>query len=156
VLGHRAGLAAASSGATPQNLAPSGPPLDADELPPIGVNLEDVTYSLKSLMWRQLGIEREASELDDAIEKIELWSRAIQDLTPPRVRSFEVLNMLTVARLVALGAAAREESRGVHFRHDHPEATDAWRAHSVLRPRLEGDRIVGVALERQPLGALCT
>ena len=38
----------------------------------------------------------------------------------------------------ALGALAREESRGVHYRSDHPESADAWRAHLNLRP-LEAD-----------------
>ena len=155
VLGHRAGLAAARSGGSPPHLSPSGPPVDAGEVLGIGVNLEDVTYSLKSLMWRQLGIEREAGPMADAIEKIELWSRAIQDLTPPRVRSFEVLNMLTVAHLVALSAAARTESRGVHYRHDHPELDPAWQAHSVLTPRIQGGRLVALEHERQGLGALC-
>ena len=155
VLGHRAGLAAAGTAVRPPHLNPSGPPLEGDEMLGIGVNLEDVTYSLKSLMWRQLGIEREEAPMADAIEKIELWSRAIQDLTPPRARSFEVLNMLTVARLVALGAAARTESRGVHFRHDHPEERAEWRAHSVLTPRIEAGRVVGVDLERCGLGEPC-
>ncbi|MBC8451139.1 MAG: L-aspartate oxidase [Planctomycetes bacterium] len=151
VLGHRAGLAAAAAGGRVPNLSTSGPPLDRDEGTAIDVNLEDVTYSLKSLMWRQLGIEREAEAIEDALDKIGLWTRAVQDLTEPCARSYELLNMLTVARLVALGAIAREESRGVHYRTDFPNEDPAWRAHSLQVPRTSDGEILGVELERIPI-----
>ena len=149
VLGHRAGLAAAHS-TTPQKgaLSASGPDLDQGPPPNVDINLEDVTYSLKSLMWRQLGIERERVAMVDAVEKIDLWTRAIQDLTVPRPRALELLNMLTVARLVATGALAREESRGVHFRSDFPAASDAWRCNTVQTPTGDAERVTGVELER--------
>src|SRR5262249_10814666 len=39
--------------------------------PPDGmqVNVQDVTYSLKSLMWRQLGIVRNGAQIEDALTK---------------------------------------------------------------------------------------
>jgi L-aspartate oxidase len=151
VLGHRAGIAAATSGGRVPNLAPSGPVLDVEQGNGIDINLEDVTYSLKSLMWRELGIEREATQIADALEKIDLWTRAVQDLAVPRSRSFELLNMLTVARLAAQGALAREESRGVHFRTDFPVAEPAWQAHTLQVPMMDGEEILGIELSREPL-----
>jgi succinate dehydrogenase/fumarate reductase flavoprotein subunit len=42
--------------------------------------------------------------------------------------------MLALGRLMALAALRRTESRGVHYRRDHPRTDDRrWRAHLVLR-----------------------
>ena len=41
------------------------------------LNLDDMLYSLKSLMWRQAGLIREATALQDAIEKIVFWSKVL-------------------------------------------------------------------------------
>ncbi len=148
VLGHRAGLAAAQTANSLQDtLGISGPPLGDQVRPNVDINLEDLTYSLKSLMWRQLGIERDAAMMEDALDKISLWTRAVQDLTEPKVRAFELLNMLTVARLVATGALAREESRGVHFRSDFPETSDAWLCNTVQASLGDDRNITGVDLE---------
>jgi L-aspartate oxidase len=144
VLGRRSGLMAARERAPIPQLEISGP-VEADrDAPGVGINLEDVTYSLKSLMWRQLGIERDEASMLDAIEKIELWTRAVQDLTAPAVRSFELLNMLTVARLVAQGALARKESRGVHFRSDYPAISESPPVHYELTPSCKDGAILGI------------
>lgn len=112
------------------------------------VNIEDVTYSLKSLMWNQMGVERDAKLLGDALAKIELWTRAVQELAPRTTRTFELLNMLTVARLATIGALQRAESRGVHWRNDHPQERAQWRAHTDLAPVIEGQRIVAIEHHR--------
>lgn len=121
--------------------------------PPAGVrvNLEDLIYSLKSLMWRQMGVERTRSGLEDALSKIGFWSRAVSDLGSADPRSWELVNMLTVARLATLGALAREESRGVHYRTDFPEIQAKWRVHTILEPVLEGERIERVEIRHEPV-----
>ena len=54
---------------------------------------------------------------------------------------------MTTARLVAEAARFRRESRGTHFRTDHPERDDAaWRVHTRIVP--EG------ALARVTVGSL--
>jgi L-aspartate oxidase len=130
-------------------------PLRTRELPraPAGVrvNIEDVIYSLKSLMWRQMGVERSRAGMEDALEKTGFWSRAVGDLGSSDPRSWELVNMLTVARLATFGALAREESRGVHFRLDFPDTRPEWRVHTILSPVLEGERIARVHLEREPV-----
>ena len=125
--------------------------------PPRGVrlNLDDLTYSLKSMMWRQMGVERSGAGLEDALGKLAFWSRAVRELGPGGPRAWELVNMLTVARLATYSALSREESRGVHFRDDYPETSDRWQAHTVLRPEFDGQRIASVHLAcealREPL-----
>jgi L-aspartate oxidase len=153
VLGLRAGKLAASEGKGFDILSMA--PLRTRELPraPAGVrvNIEDVIYSLKSLMWRQMGVERNRAGMEDALEKTGFWARAVGDLGASDPRSWELVNMLTVARLATLGALAREESRGVHFRHDFPATCNEWRVHTILAPVLEGERVTRVHLEREPV-----
>ena len=52
---------------------------------------------------------------------------------------WETQNMLAVARLVTASARAREESRGVHFRADHPEPDPTRQGrHLTVRREQEG------------------
>jgi len=154
VLGSACGLAAASERLRPE--APAWTSRRHVDLPkpPAGVrvNLEDMIYSLKSLMWRQMGVERTRSGIEDALSKIAFWSRALAELGSTDLRALELVNMLTVARLAAIGALAREESRGVHYRSDFPETRPEWRVHTMLRPvRLE-ERIAEIQLYHSPVG----
>jgi L-aspartate oxidase len=117
----------------------------------VKLGIQDMTYSLKSLMWRQMGIVRSAAGIADALERVDFWARAVQRLATPDPRSWELLNMLTIARLTALSALAREESRGTHFRDDRPQPLDEWRAHSLLAPVAAGDQVRAVHISRQPV-----
>lgn len=128
------------------------PPRLRDELPDgMSCNVDDVIYSLKSLMWRQLGVEREREPIEDALAKTALWTRAVSELAPPEPKSWELLNMLLVARLMALSAHVREESRGVHHRNDFPDIEPRWRAHTRITPEFEADRLASARIERAPI-----
>ena len=117
----------------------------------LGAGIEDMTYSLKSLMWRQMGILRDATNLSDALDKIVFWTRAVRELAGFERRSVELSNMLTLAQLATRGALARTESRGVHGRRDHPDTAPEWRAHTVFRPILDEAEVSLVRLERAPV-----
>ena len=65
----------------------------------------------------------------------------------PGVPGWEATDLLTVATAITAAAAAREETRGCHWREDHPEATDAWRAHLDVR-LVDGE----VQVSRRPVG----
>jgi L-aspartate oxidase len=116
----------------------------------VRLNLQDLTYSLKSMMWRQMGVARDGAGMEDALAKLRFWSGVVRDHAPRGSRSWELINMLTVAHLATLGALARTESRGVHFRSDYPEPDSDWVAHTTLRPVTERDVVRAVAIQRDP------
>lgn len=116
----------------------------------ISVNIEDLTYSLKSMMWRQLGVQRIAAGMEEAAEKLGFWSRVVQDLAHYGLRSWELLNMLTVSRLTTVSALAREESRGVHYRTDFPGATETQRSHTLVIATPDDDPSGFVIIDREP------
>ena len=150
VLGMAAGRAAASES---RDIDPRA--LGAFDAPrrevPHGVqfNVQDVVYSLKSLMWRAAGVERDAAGLEDALAKIRFWTHAAARAGDGSVQSLELANMLAVARLIVLGALHRRESRGTHFRSDHRAAAEPF--HTLLRPAVEGARLARVYLTHEPV-----
>ena len=118
----------------------------------VTVNADDVLYSLKSMMWRQMGVVRRTPDLADALTRIDLWMRAVVGLSPPNRSSYELINMLTVARLAFGAADFRTESRGAHFRSDHPERDKAlWQAHTRILPGRDGDWIESLEFEKSAL-----
>jgi L-aspartate oxidase len=149
VYGARAGETAAA-----EVLAEGSRGGDAFHVPPItqpkvsadggdaGLDLADIRNSLRSLMWRHVGVERNGDSLAEALATVESWCRYVlpQQFADPQ--GWQLQNMLEVARLMIRGAICRKETRGVHFRGDHPESHDAWRTHiawhrGVAEPRLE-------------------
>jgi L-aspartate oxidase len=98
-----------------------------------------------------MGIERSGAQIEDACAKIRLWSRAVSELGTPEPATWELVNLLTVAHLASLSALARTESRGVHYRTDHPAVDPAWQAHTRCTPVFEEGHIDGVIVERVPL-----
>ncbi len=88
------------------------------------LDTEDVTNSLRALMWRNVGITRKNQPLKEASEIINFWQRYVMDKTFESTHSFQCQNMLTVCSLMAQTARKRRESRGVHFRSDYPQRDD--------------------------------
>ena len=143
--GARAGAAAAEEAARltvqfPQTIEHRIPPSTKTEL-----DITDVTSSLRSVMWRNVAIERNGDRLAETREIIAFWSRYVMDkIFDPQsvgrnaVRALELQNMLTVAALITQAAYTRTESRGVHYRSDFPERDDEhWRLHLLWRRPME-------------------
>jgi len=124
--------------------------------PPHGIELSitDLVYSLKSLMWRQVGLERDGWSLRDAQEHISFWFDAVRRLAPAQPRAWELINMLTVAQLTALGAEGRNESRGVHYRTDYSDIADPM--HTIIRPNETSDHCIEGSLEHVQCGVVLT
>ena len=125
VLGHTAGLAAAALARNPHPGLPRRAPGPELAIDPPRLLHDDLLYSLKSLMWRQVGLRRHADGLQDARSRIAYWNHYLVKAPLPLRANCELANMLTVAALVAEAALCRAESRGTHFRDDHQQRDDA-------------------------------
>ncbi len=94
----------------------------------------DIRNSLTSLMWREVGVRREAASLEDAAQTIDRWQRYVLNQAVADRRGWELQNMLTVARLITEAAQRRTESRGVHYRVDFTGTDERrWRCHLAFR-----------------------
>lgn len=113
------------------------PPVAAAAPPPgrMALDLADIRESLRSLMWRKVGIARSSRGLDEAAHQVDFWCRYALEQVFDDPAGWTLQNMLTVARLVIVAAETREESRGVHTREDFPDTLATW-AHPIpLRRR---------------------
>lgn len=109
------------------------------------LDLADIRNSLRALMWRQVGVERNGPQLVEALEAVEGWCRYVLPRQFADSTGWQLQNMLEVAQLMIRGAITREESRGVHFRGDHPEVDDGWRVHIGWRRGRSGPQIEPVS-----------
>ncbi len=146
VFGARAGADAAreakqNSVTFPQDLDHKIAPSARTEL-----DIADVKCSLRSIMWRNVGIERTGDRLNETREIIAFWSRYVMDKVfdpgeigaEAAVAGWELQNMLTVCCLITSAAYTRSESRGAHYRVDYPARDDAhWRLHLLWRRPME-------------------
>jgi L-aspartate oxidase len=96
--------------------------------------LTDIRNSLKSLMWRNAGVRRDADGLAEAIDSLNQWCRYVLPRQFADPTGWELQNMLCIARLMILAAQARQESRGAHVRTDFPQTDDAhWKRHLAFQ-----------------------
>ncbi len=106
---------------------------------------------MKTLMTSQVGIFRKESGLLAAKEKLEeLKKRFLKIGLKQKNLSFnnefiqycDLEGMLHLAEVIVEGALAREESRGSHFRVDHPNRDDAhWLRHTLAFKTAEGVKL---------------
>jgi L-aspartate oxidase len=124
------------------------PPLTALPNPPTAETLDvaDVTNALRSLMVRRMGIVRDRPGLLEAEQAVAFWCRYALARTFDAQPGWELQNLLTVARLMIWAALHREESRGVHYRSDHPRREDVhWLRHLTCPSFAEQFSIVPAA-----------
>jgi L-aspartate oxidase len=119
------------------------PPLFAPPPPTAAPTLDGIVEALRQTMSEHVGIVRTADGLSHARMALHALECDFLDLCPRTVgyppadfagvvRVGEARNMLLVAQLVVAAAAGRTESRGAHFRLDHPYTEAAWLRRQVL------------------------
>ncbi|MFE2548438.1 L-aspartate oxidase [Streptomyces sp. NPDC059355] len=101
----------------------------------------EARYEVQRIMTDGAGVLRSAASLRTAAAALEdLYATALTALETdgktavPGVETWEATNLLCVARVLVAAALRREETRGCHWREDHPDRDDAaWRRHLVVR-----------------------
>ncbi len=111
---------------TPMKIISDIRPSDRSEL-----DLGDVRSSLRSVMWRHVGIERDGQQLADVMDMFDFWARYTLDKIFDDRLGWEVQNLLLVGVLMTRSAQWRRESRGTHFRLDYPQQRAEYKAHDV-------------------------
>ncbi len=93
-----------------------------------------VQSELQEEMQRLVGIVRVENELDEAIQKINVFAERVQragcggnrGYNPGWHTAMELKHMITVAEAIARAAKERKESRGGHFREDYQQKSDVF------------------------------
>lgn len=128
-----AALEQSDSFSAPAVVSARGLPHETDET----LDLADIRNSLRSLMWRSVGISRNEKDLQAARQQLEFWANYVcrRDLNEPV--GWELQNMMLVSRIITAAALVREESRGVHLRSDFPETNPAAARHITVSASAE-------------------
>jgi L-aspartate oxidase len=101
-------------------------PSDRSEL-----NVGDVRSSLRSVMWRHVGIARDGQRLAEVTEMFDFWARYTLDKIFDDRQDWEVQNLLLIGALIIRSARWRAESRGTHYRVDCPTTEGSYCVHDL-------------------------
>ena len=90
-----------------------------------------VRRALQQKMDIDAGVLRSAASLTDAAGWIDQTLRSPTSQGKPCTEDWETTNLITVARVLVEHARLREETRGSHWREDHPSTLEQWRVRLV-------------------------
>ena len=101
----------------------------------------EVRDDLRKIMSMYVGVVRNENGLRKATQMLnEIEENKVGKLCLGGEWSFkrlaellEVENLITVGKLVALGAMHRKETRGAHYREDYPELDESWSKNIVFQ-----------------------
>ena len=99
------------------------------------IETQELNYlkvELRKAMWDYVGIIRNEEQMALMIKKLENINTKLSAICKTGINtlSLELLNMVTVAKLITKAAHARKESRGTHYRSDYPTEDDKnWLKH---------------------------
>ena len=130
VYGARAG---AAMGAQRTAAKPAAAEVPAQNAPSAGdgADPEEAIRRIQELMWRDVGIVRNAHSLRRSLDELQQTQDSLASHTR---RGWEARNLHQTASLIARSALARQESRGAHYRTDFPAHDDRkFLKHSIIQ-----------------------
>lgn len=96
-----------------------------------------IRRQIAACMEENVGVARDESSLSTAVRQMNAINDKLASCAVHDVATAEVCNLAKIGHLVALAALWRRESRGGHYRIDHPEAMGKCR-HAALQRRKTG------------------
>jgi L-aspartate oxidase len=117
-------IAAVLADGLPQATGPA-----ADDRPAYLLD-QSVVPRLQRLMSARAGVLRSAEGLAEA--RSGLAELARHGCDKPSEEAWQATNLHLVSSAMVAAALAREETRGSHWREDHPDQAEAWLGHLVL------------------------
>ncbi|MCU7722407.1 L-aspartate oxidase [Actinoplanes sp. KI2] len=127
-----------------RDLPPQADPVVTDA-GPAWVADPAIRGELQRAMTRGAGVLRSAGSLAGTAKEL---TRLAELRATPRNAAWEATNLLTVASALVASASTRRETRGCHWREDHPVAEDEWRGH--LLDGLSGRGVLTQTFEEMP------
>jgi len=127
-----------------------------------------IRKQMEQIMMDKVGLFRNADDLKSAVNELTGLLERSQNLgvccqhpaaNPELVLAYRLPRMLKIALGVAMGALARTESRGAHFREDYPERNDQdwlnrtlyrWHNPADLQPTLSYETLDINSMELPP------
>jgi succinate dehydrogenase / fumarate reductase, flavoprotein subunit len=115
-----------------------------------------VQRDLQEMMQEKVGIVRAEKEMSEALDGIAgLWERARRagvdghrEYNPGWHTAIDLPNLLTVSEAVARCGLDRKESRGAHFREDHPSKDEGHAKHNTIVWKAQDG---SMSLRREPI-----
>lgn len=112
-----------------------------------------LSRELKEIMWQHAGVVRTHDGLVQALAALaELNERAARTavpgpptMNPSWQEAIDLENQLAAARCLVASALERTESRGAHYRLDHPHTDEDWRRSVRVRSGEGGEPRVGTS-----------
>jgi len=124
----------------------------------------DLRVSMQQIMTAKVGIFRRGKDLEQAVDELQallVRSRNIgvrsrvAGANPELVTAYRTQKMLKLALAVAYGALTRTESRGAHYREDHPRRNDAdWLKRTLAHWSKESDTLPTLTYEALDVKAM--
>ena len=113
--------------------------------------------AMQQIMTDKVGIFREGPKLEQAVAELQALVRRSRNIrvgssgpgpNPELVTAYRTQKMLRLALTIAYGAYIRTESRGAHFRQDHPRRNDAeWLKRTLAWWKSPGDELPTLTYE---------
>ncbi|NEB80414.1 L-aspartate oxidase, partial [Streptomyces sp. SID14478] len=115
-------------------------PVEHPQTPTHPLLPSEARFAIQRVMSAGAGVIRSADSLTEAAAQLgRIHAEAANSLAEngktaePGVDTWEATNLLCVARALVAAARRREETRGCHWREDHPDRDDTdWRRHIVV------------------------
>ena len=104
-------------------------------------SVADIKNDLQTVMTEKCGIFRDSRKLAEAVKETRILRERFNNIgisdrgmifNTEMMEALELRNLLDFSEVIAASALAREESRGAHYRTDHPERDDVgWLKHTL-------------------------